>query len=688
MYTILITILASSSLYSASNITGQEEEVTFKMAGGINSLYNWDYPVWRWTYSGWMADMFPGEFLVDYGIDIPVNIDTARSELALVETMTVEYFPEEMNGAGFINSGGISAIEIDLREGVTFHDGSQWNASACKFNFDRYYIITGNLTGTITSADTVLTADGYPKVDDHLMYFTENWNLSDVVTPQYYGKDNNADLSYTTVGDTGIAQNRFPNLNKTLVVTPGGVNGGGRVRFEFNMWYTGLAAIDYFPMISMETYQDYIDTPIYGFGDAPGFIQDYEGTGDGFRHFVCTGPYEYVSMDNIVANQIVMKKYENWWNATAMEANGYNIIDNLIVQMFTSTGLALEQAITTSCLAGDLDFAWDQTWGPLDRDPFIDNPNWGYTQTNLGNGIGELCFNWLTTTPSLRKAFCYAFDYDAMINNALKGYAERTPYIIENNDQYYNGDIPHPYHNLTIARQTLLDDPTYGPALTAAGLTAGTDANQNFLWRVFADTTDNDNFTFNYFYDITSQRFTDVFIDSIKDIGFSINSSSNWALTGTLSTFIAFWYGMWDDGLQQGCWLEFNSPNIGFLESYYGQDEFWNWGNVYNATINDLIYGLKMKNETETQKDVDEIVYWAANVEYPWMYIYQNYNGFAISNEYDCVFVTEYFHPEYVSIATEGPTGPPAIPGYSSMLISVFSLVGVLALIFSIKRKK
>ncbi len=34
--------------------------------------------------------------------------------------------------------GGVDMV-FQLRQGVTFHDGSQWNAAACKVNFDNVF---------------------------------------------------------------------------------------------------------------------------------------------------------------------------------------------------------------------------------------------------------------------------------------------------------------------------------------------------------------------------------------------------------------------------------------------------------------------------------------------------------------------------------------------------------------------
>ncbi|MHA1729124.1 MAG: ABC transporter substrate-binding protein [Promethearchaeota archaeon] len=689
LYAIIISMIASSVIFSIPNITGQEEEpVTFTVGTGEALVGNWDTPIWSWTFSQWCAELNAEEFLFYYLPDWQNSITDAKSYLGLVDTMTIEYFPEEMNSAGFINSGGISAVEVDIREGVTFHDGSILNASVVKWNFDRLFVIAGNLTGQITSSvgGDLMTDGYYCKVSDYTNYFTENWNHSDVVTPQYYGKDNDPDKSFTTVANTYVAQNKFPNLNKTLIVTPGGANGGGRVRFEYNSWSTGLADISTEFIMSKETYKDYFDTPIVGFGETPGFVQ-----GLNINHLVGTGPYEFVSIDTLDAGQIIMKRYENWWNLTDVQARGYGVVENLVLQMYDVSGSALEQALTTAALAGDIDFAWDQTWNPLDRDPFDENPNWDYYQdVDLAIGLGALWFNMETTNLAQRKAIAYAFDYDAMINIAWEGKAERCRYPIGQHSQYYNGELPYITKNLTIARQTLLDDPTYGPVLTAAGLTINS---PDFHWNVFATTNDSDLFTFNYFYDDVSQRFTDVFIDSLHDIGFHINASSSWALTGVLSTFWGYFYGYWAARPElQGCWLEFQMAKnpLGHMESYFCTGEYWNWGNINNSTISNMIYGLKMQDEATKQENIDTFCNWVTQEAYPHVYIYQKKNGYVISKDWEINWFSGFFAAEYVKLAEEGGETPTGfnIPGFSFVSLFIFCISGIGLIYLTIRKKR
>ncbi|MHA1123982.1 MAG: ABC transporter substrate-binding protein [Candidatus Heimdallarchaeota archaeon] len=60
----------------------------------------------------------------------------------LAESWTVHNRPDEISSLGE-NQGGVAAIEFKLQEGVTFQDGSAFNASVVKWNYDRALQISG-----------------------------------------------------------------------------------------------------------------------------------------------------------------------------------------------------------------------------------------------------------------------------------------------------------------------------------------------------------------------------------------------------------------------------------------------------------------------------------------------------------------------------------------------------------------
>lgn len=121
-----------------------------------------------------------------YTID-PVDCWDSRSEKLIdqvAETLfTYNYSDPDLwlipllaTGVSDISGGGLN-YTIDLRENVTFHDGTEFNATAAKWNFDRmgYW---WNLTGDLPPAEI----EGYPS---SLFYFEDGkkpiWNHTEIV---------------------------------------------------------------------------------------------------------------------------------------------------------------------------------------------------------------------------------------------------------------------------------------------------------------------------------------------------------------------------------------------------------------------------------------------------------------------------------------------------------------------------
>ena len=104
----------------------------------------------------------------------------------LATSWDFEYWPEEMNVMGFNNTGGIKSVTFTLRESVTFHDGSDWNATVLKWNIDRINLIAGNYSGKCQNTEDN-EAEGNLMhtiiVEDYKEYFTPSWNMSQFDSP-------------------------------------------------------------------------------------------------------------------------------------------------------------------------------------------------------------------------------------------------------------------------------------------------------------------------------------------------------------------------------------------------------------------------------------------------------------------------------------------------------------------------
>jgi len=257
-----------------------------------------------------------------------------------------------------------------------------------------------------------------------------------------------------------------------------------------------------FTMISKDAYKDYFDIPIVGLGDASGFSQpDVE---NGYPdpdvqfpgHLIGTGAYRFIEHNEIIG-QGILRKYDGWWNSTAMNITGgwHNVPEVAIVTFPLSQAGFLSRSL--AMVTGAIDYAEDD--GTLVYDDMVADPDINYVEYGVGtdrifitlNAINETY--WKTWADggspfynlsdpagpagedlsylydidadgtvhvdginrAMRKAVSYAFDYDDYINTMLGGRAVRSGGFLSLGHEFHNPNIPLAYRNLTIARQAL-----------------------------------------------------------------------------------------------------------------------------------------------------------------------------------------------------------------------------------------
>jgi len=559
-------MISHSSLNFTSTSNPISSQIpTFKVGVTGVAVGNWDGTIASAGFAG--ADYSPSTlepFMIapmdwsgDYNDMIPV----------LATDWTIINWPEGPNSLGWNNTGGVQAIELTLRPGVTFHDGSAWNATVAKWNIDRAMVISGNITGSLTL--DMMTDEMYRtifnlwlSVWDWAPYETASWNIT-----QFIGQT----ASYAEYGTTGSIHSSFSWLyadrycrvkNVTILED---LASGGKIRVNFNDWSSIFLYVDDLTMISMDAYKDYFDTPIYGLGDVSGFSQpDVSGgyPSTGFPgHLIGTGPYRFIEHDDVL-QQGTMQRFDNWWNSTAMQANGWHQVPEIAIVTFpySDAGFA---ARNLAMVTGTIDYAEDD--GTLVYTDMIADPDINYIEGGIGadrnfitlNGINETYWkDWADLGPSvvnltdptyssypylgnytfladiddtdgrihtdginraMRKAVSYAFEYDTYINIIQGGRAVRSGGLLGTGNEYYNPSIPLAYYNLTIARQALIDDPYWGPMVAARGLGI---TNSTAEWVAIANT--NPIFEFKMMWDQATYDVASVFGNSIKDIGLTL----------------------------------------------------------------------------------------------------------------------------------------------------------------------
>jgi len=647
-----------------------------------------------------------------------------------------EWWPEEMNsypGSPFINQGGVKAITFTLREGVKFQDGSDWNATVAKWNIDRLFIITGNLTGR---GDMRNMYTYWRRVWEWEYFFTPSWNMSNYIgkygwydtwtSPWPYNPNPNAPK---------YAPNQmFPIVNHVEIVDD--AVSGGKIRVVYNDWNADIAT-NWGPLrfISMETYADYWDRGIYG--------HDPE---DPIPHMVGTGPYIYEGHSDAVGGGS-MRKNLDYWNRTNLEARGWFDADYIDILSFPPDELGIESR-NTALVTHSIDATYDNFFSPCNYEDVIAISNIEYIERHPSEYITAITLNCIGNTwwsipwvaainnvtsypggnyatgvpKAMRKAISYAFDYDAYINGAFNGRAVR-PTVIGVESIYHNDSIGIATHDLTIARTTLLNDPQFGTICNDRGLTINsTDA----AWQNVATT--NPIFLFDLYWDQKNIFLKSVFQNSIKDIGVALTNPNNEDGWHQLTTNMwdqvgAYWVTGFPVYAAHGFTMDWNYPETvpeGYLKSNYGDMNQGRWRPYYNAyyglpggditktfwtdpgfwwyawfnlaftyseDVDYWIGRMYTSNVTDRAEWISNIVDFNQNEQYSHVYVSQSFEGIPVWKDWEAsMYYGDISWPllRYVGLPSEYPE----IPGFMTAIIIGSMLITMLGIMFIVQKKR
>ncbi|MHA2397477.1 MAG: ABC transporter substrate-binding protein [Promethearchaeota archaeon] len=499
-------------------VVAQEEEVPPYRIATYAPNGDWDEPIdpgWSLESLYFIPVMGQGFFNTNYDFQGGTkNGGDVWAEYypTLATDWVVEYWPEEMNDKGFINTGGVRSVEYTLRENVTFHDGSDWNATVAKWNIDRLYLIVGNLTG---NGDLRNFDYYFPEVLKSEPYWTTSWNLSrfdDLFAGYYIGNT----TSYSGVNTIDIGDGR----GKGWVFNPNPYGGldplgapifwapydrhsiidyveiteskqsGGKLKVYWNTWNSYQSEGHNFDMISYKAYaKNYTGNGIYGRENG---VKDPRNPTVVDRHMIGTGPYEYIETTTEDGGYI--QKYEGYWNKTALEATGVFDIERVEFVNFPSSeagGIAMNNALLSHAVDGAIDQSGTMA---LDSQRIKDDPNINYWPSAPSVYLDQITLNCINETywawpwaqgyssylegansdingqpQVLRKALSYAFDYDHLIDIVLEGKAVRQQGIVGAANLYANASVPLADFNVTYARELLLttENDTSGKVYTS-----------------------------------------------------------------------------------------------------------------------------------------------------------------------------------------------------------------------------
>ncbi len=717
MFTLFLTSIVLP--FFPITVKAQASDVFVVGACGPRDIAHWDSP----TFVTSTGDYYINTCLETlFRAQAHIWSGDVRTELlpVLATSWTIEDRPDEMNMAGFMNYNGMKSVELTLRPGVKFHDGSDWNATVFKWNIDRFMRIIGNISGITPVIDTNMKTvrDTYwLEVGDYEDFETTNWNVT-----QFDG----IPASYAEHGVSGDMVSRFPRF-KNVTITED-LQSGGKVKVYFNDWDTGLNYLQGLEMISMVAYEDYSDTFIKGYGTHLDFPQDNPALFPG--HLIGTGPYVFGGHESDIG---ILTRFDDWWNASAQQADGWHMVKTVALATFAHTEAGY-QARSTAMVAGDIDWAYDRSWEPINYQDVIAAPNVryipqgveAYGENIILNCINEtslyymayvLNYNFSTVYPSylvgafvasgimnpngtaknmgginraFRKAISYAFDYDTYIHTAMNDRVVRSGGFLTGTNPYYNGSIPIATHDLTIARQALLDDPFWGAVCANRQLNI---TNTTAQWNYIADT--NPIYNMEYSWDQAHLEAYSIISTSLRDIGCGIDASEDVPDTfyKMSATFTFPWWTC--DGFSLKL-PYFRVANLGYLEAYYKSpaagslwpgDQFYNMGFSYNSTFDNILKKIWFQNETGVQDSYNQLTDWIQNFQYPAIYLANDLMGHAVDEDWDYSWYWGTFRFNLVKYVGGAPERP-FIPGFPISVVLPAALMAILGIVYTIIRKK
>ncbi len=627
----------------------------------------------------------------------------------LTTSWDTEFRDEEPNAAGFNSTGGRLSITHTLREGVKFHDGSNWNATVMKWNIDRLYIITGNLTG---DGDQRNLPNLWDDEDAWAPYYSESFNMSEYDdTFAGYIIGNDTHYPGVTADANGVVSNpnpygldasgakilyapfdKFPIIREVQIVES--KPSGGKVKVIYNRWntYGGPGGL-WTPQISYAAYhKNYTAQGIYGYEN--GVKDDKNPTI--VDHLIGTGPYKFVVHSETASPAGGhMLKNEDYWNKTALEADGWFDVDRREVVNFP-TGQLGKDSQNTAILTHAIDYCYDSMYMPVDYDAVMANPNIDYIEDYPSEYMTQITLNcinetwwmdiegWRTTSlpddyPSdkapaggipraLREAMSYAFDYDKMINTVLDGRAVRGGRVVGDGSVFYNESVPMAEYDLKYAREILLttEEDNYTLTPTAfnynfselcadRGLTASsTDAE----WQNVAD-SDDPIFVLDFYWDDAHEDLKNVLQESLANIGVALKDptgATNKVPTIIWDTVRTYWLLTFDGShsiWSAHAWvMDYNYPRSipegwvhanyyeppSYLEDNYFPE--WNFGFCYDDDINYWIDVMYMSDPHRKLEVISKIANKECNELYSMIWCYQAKGGACLWKDWEALMTT------------------------------------------------
>lgn len=186
---------------------------------------------------------------------------------------------------------------------------------------------------------------------------------------------------------------------------------------------------------------------------------------------VGTGPYKWVGYDPI-AQRVHLRKFDEYWNKTALEAEGRFEVTDYYIQFIYNKTVAIEALKNNEVDMLDANYQMQTEV----TTPGVINPSWaaifnvkGFGRQEIGYNMRHPIFGTGVGTPLgkaepsraaeaaryVRTAFDYAVQRQLIIDDLLKGFGQPATTPISPTQPYYNSSITARPYDLVEAREHL-----------------------------------------------------------------------------------------------------------------------------------------------------------------------------------------------------------------------------------------
>ena len=287
-----------------------------------------------------------------------------------------------------------------IRDGVTFHDGTELDAEAVCFNFDRWYNFPAPFQNPSVSYYWQVAFGGFANTDP------------DSGAP--------ADSLYESCEATDP---------RTAVLT------------------LTKPSATFIPALSQQAFSIASPKALQEFNADAGTVSEDgvltpEGT-FGTEHPIGTGPFEFVSWDR--GNRLVVKRYEDYWGDKAK-------LDELIFRPIADNAARL-QALQTGEIQG-YDLVEPQDIETIEGDPdlqILDRPAFNVAYVGFNISLPPM------DNLEVRKAVAHGLDRQAVVDNFYSGRAEVATQFLPPEVVGWAEDVPKYEYDPEKAKQILTD---------------------------------------------------------------------------------------------------------------------------------------------------------------------------------------------------------------------------------------